>query len=75
MASIANAAPQLLVDDLAASLAFYEQGLGFSRDFVHEDFYASVSRDGDSVSIRMMSGLISSMRAISSIAEGRTAAT
>ena len=46
MASIANAAPQLLVDDLAASLAFYEQRLGFRRDFVHDDFYASVSRGG-----------------------------
>src|SRR2546429_45647 len=29
----------------AASLTFYEQRLGFSRDFVYEDFYASVSRD------------------------------
>lgn len=46
MTSISSAAPQLLVDDLPRALAFYEQRLGFSRDFVHEDFYASVSRDG-----------------------------
>lgn len=46
MASITSAAPQLLVDDLDAALAFYEQRLGFSRDFVHDAFYASVSRDG-----------------------------
>lgn len=46
MAAISSAAPQFLVDDLARALAFYEQSLGFRRDFVHDDFYASVSRDG-----------------------------
>jgi uncharacterized glyoxalase superfamily protein PhnB len=45
MASIASAAPQFLVDDLGRSLDFYERRLGFTRDFVYEDFYASVSRD------------------------------
>jgi len=45
MASIKAAAPQFLVDKLDDSLAFYEQRLGFSRDFVYEGFYASVSRD------------------------------
>jgi catechol 2,3-dioxygenase-like lactoylglutathione lyase family enzyme len=43
--SIGAAAPQFLVDDLSASLDFYERRLGFSRDFVYEGFYASVSRD------------------------------
>lgn len=46
MAAISSAAPQFLVDDLARALAFYEERLGFRRDFVHDDFYASVSRDG-----------------------------
>jgi uncharacterized glyoxalase superfamily protein PhnB len=46
MASISAAAPQFLVDRLDEALAFYEQRLGFERDFVYEDFYASVSRDG-----------------------------
>jgi uncharacterized glyoxalase superfamily protein PhnB len=46
MASISTAAPQFLVDRLDDALAFYEQRLGFERDFVYEDFYASVSRDG-----------------------------
>jgi catechol 2,3-dioxygenase-like lactoylglutathione lyase family enzyme len=46
MAAISSAAPQFLVDDLARALAFYEERLGFHRDFVHDDFYASVSRDG-----------------------------
>lgn len=45
MASITAAAPQLLVEKLDDALAFYEQRLGFSCDFVYEDFYASVSRD------------------------------
>jgi uncharacterized glyoxalase superfamily protein PhnB len=46
MSSISAAAPQFLVDRLGDALAFYEQRLGFERDFVYEDFYASVSRDG-----------------------------
>jgi uncharacterized glyoxalase superfamily protein PhnB len=45
MASITAAAPQFLVEKLSDSLTFYEQRLGFSCDFVYEDFYASVSRD------------------------------
>src|SRR5579885_3320758 len=45
MASITAAAPQFLVEKLNESLAFYEERLGFSRDFVYEGFYASVSRD------------------------------
>jgi uncharacterized glyoxalase superfamily protein PhnB len=45
MASITAAAPQFLVENLADSLAFYNQRLGFSRDFVYEGFYAGVSRD------------------------------
>ncbi len=46
MPSIETAAPQLLVADLDASLAFYATRLGFTTDFVYEAFYASVSRDG-----------------------------
>lgn len=45
MASITAAAPQFLVENLNDSLTFYERRLGFSRDFVYEDYYASVSRD------------------------------
>jgi catechol 2,3-dioxygenase-like lactoylglutathione lyase family enzyme len=52
MVSIATAAPQFLVANLDESLAFYEQRLGFSRDFIHEDFYASVSRDGATIHLK-----------------------
>ena len=45
MPSITAAAPQFLVEKLDASVAFYEERLGFSCDFVYEGFYASVSRD------------------------------
>ena len=45
MPLITAAAPQFLVDELGASVAFYEQRLGFSCDFVYEGFYAGVSRD------------------------------
>ena len=44
--TIASAAPQFLVAELGRALAFYERRLGFTVDFVYEDFYASVSRDG-----------------------------
>ena len=46
MTTIVSAAPQFLVDDLERSLRFYEERLGFKRDFVYEAFYASVSRGG-----------------------------
>ena len=46
MASISMAAPQFLVDRLDEALTYYKERLGFVCDFVYEDFYASVSRDG-----------------------------
>jgi uncharacterized glyoxalase superfamily protein PhnB len=46
MPSIKTAAPQFLVANLGEAIAFDEQRLGFSTDFVYDDFYASVSRDG-----------------------------
>lgn len=45
MPSIVAAAPQFLVEKLDVSLAFYEERLGFTCDFVYEGFYAGVSRD------------------------------
>ena len=52
MPSIATAAPQFLVDRLDDALSFYVQRLGFSRDFVYDDFYAGVSRDGAVVHLK-----------------------
>jgi catechol 2,3-dioxygenase-like lactoylglutathione lyase family enzyme len=49
---IAKASPQFLVDDLDVATAFYETRLGFTRDFVYECFYASVSRDGATIHLK-----------------------
>ena len=45
-------APQFLVDDLPAAIAYYRDRLGFEPDFVYESFYASVSRDGFSIHLK-----------------------
>jgi catechol 2,3-dioxygenase-like lactoylglutathione lyase family enzyme len=45
-------APQLLVDDLDAAVAYYRERLGFELDFCYEDFYASVSRDGCAIHLK-----------------------
>ena len=39
-------APVLRVDDLARSLSFYRDRLGFAVEFEHEGFYAGVIREG-----------------------------
>jgi catechol 2,3-dioxygenase-like lactoylglutathione lyase family enzyme len=44
--SLKYIAPVLRVSDLARSLAFYRDKLGFELDFSYEGFYASVRRDG-----------------------------
>jgi uncharacterized glyoxalase superfamily protein PhnB len=45
-ARLTGIAPQFLVADLGAAIAYYRDALGFVLDFTYEDFYASVSRDG-----------------------------
>jgi uncharacterized glyoxalase superfamily protein PhnB len=52
MATISNAAPQFLVGKLGDALVFYEDRLGFLRDFVYADFYASVSRGGATIHLK-----------------------
>lgn len=49
---ITSLAPQFLVDDLPAAIAWYRDRLGFETDFVYESFYASVSRDGFSIHLK-----------------------
>ena len=45
-------APQFLVDDLDAAIAYYRGKLGFDLDFCYESFYASVSRDGFAIHLK-----------------------
>ena len=58
MSSITAAAPQFLVEKLNDSLRFYEQRLGFARDFVYQEFYASVSRDGAVIHLKCAPKLV-----------------
>ncbi len=52
-ANITGISPQFLVDDLTAAIAYYRDRLGFETDFIYESFYASVSRDGFAIHLKM----------------------
>lgn len=52
MPAIKRVIPQFLVSNLGDAIAFYEARLGFTRDFVYGDFYASVSRDGAPIHLK-----------------------
>ena len=43
---LGHIAPVFRVKDMARSLAFYRAQLGFELEFLYENFYASVFRDG-----------------------------
>jgi catechol 2,3-dioxygenase-like lactoylglutathione lyase family enzyme len=45
---ISNVIPQLRTTDLARSIDFYTTKVGFTLEFVHDDFYAGL-RSGDRV--------------------------
>ncbi|MBO9708187.1 MAG: VOC family protein [Caulobacter sp.] len=56
--AIIAAEPQLFVSELEASLAFYEEKLGFRRVFTSGEpaFYAQVARDGAKLNLRRVEG-------------------
>ena len=45
-------APQFLVDDVSAAIAYYREKLGFGLDFCSDSFYAGMSRDGIAVHLK-----------------------
>jgi len=45
--------PQLLVADINRSINFYTKNLGFEMDFLYEDFYAGVSKDGFTIHLKV----------------------
>ena len=51
-ARVMGIAPQFLVDDLGAAIAYYRDALGFCEDFTYGSFYAGVSRDGRSIHLK-----------------------
>jgi uncharacterized glyoxalase superfamily protein PhnB len=56
---VTGIAPQFLVDDLLVAVEYYRDKLGFETDFVHESFYASVSRDGCSIHLKCAPKIVS----------------
>ena len=49
---IKKISPQLIVRDIARSIAFYTEILGFELDFRYEDFYAGIIKDGHSIHLK-----------------------
>lgn len=45
--------PQLVVADLQRSLDFYTAQMGFKIDFLYEDFYAAIGRDGYTIHLKL----------------------
>jgi catechol 2,3-dioxygenase-like lactoylglutathione lyase family enzyme len=54
-ASLRHLAPVFRVRELARSIRFYEEQLGFELEFSYEDFYASVRRDGCHIHLKCAS--------------------
>lgn len=50
---VTGIAPQFLVDDLDRAIAYYCDKLGFELDFRFQDFYASVTRDGSALHLKL----------------------
>jgi catechol 2,3-dioxygenase-like lactoylglutathione lyase family enzyme len=51
-ARLTGVAPQFLVDDLSAAIAYYRERLGFGVAFCYDSFYAGVSRDGFAIHLK-----------------------
>ena len=49
---LTSIAPQFLVSDLEAAIAYYQDALGFRVDFIYESFYAAVSRDRATIHLK-----------------------
>jgi catechol 2,3-dioxygenase-like lactoylglutathione lyase family enzyme len=50
---VTGIAPQFLVDDLDRAIAYYCDKLGFELDFKYQSFYASVTRDGFAIHLKL----------------------
>lgn len=53
MSRIKKMSPLLLVSDLKHSIEFYTKKLGFDVDFLYEDFYAGIIKDGYSIHLKI----------------------
>jgi catechol 2,3-dioxygenase-like lactoylglutathione lyase family enzyme len=50
---IKTMSPQLLVADINSSIDFYTKKLGFEMDFLYENFYAGVSKEGFTIHLKV----------------------
>jgi len=50
---IINMSPQLLVADINRSIDFYTKKLGFEMDFLYEDFYSGISKNGFTIHLKV----------------------
>ena len=50
---IKKMSPQILVTDIGRSIEFYTKKLGFDLDFLYEDFYAGIIKNGYSIHLKL----------------------
>jgi len=50
---IKKMSPQILVTDIGRSIEFYTKKLGFDVDFLYEDFYAGIIKNGYSIHLKL----------------------
>ena len=50
---IKKISPQILVTDIGRSIEFYTKKLGFDLDFLYEDFYAGIIKNGYSIHLKL----------------------
>ncbi len=50
---IKKMSPQILVTDIGRSIEFYTKKLGFEVDFLYEDFYAGIIKNGYSIHLKL----------------------
>ena len=43
----------MLVTDLNRTITFYTHHLGFKTDFIYEDFYAGIAKDGCTIHLKL----------------------
>jgi catechol 2,3-dioxygenase-like lactoylglutathione lyase family enzyme len=56
--NIKKMSPQIIVADIGRSIDFYTKKLGFDVDFLYEDFYAGIIKNGYSIHLKSGNPLV-----------------